>query len=77
MLIVISLNALAQAPASKLADEKREVQFISFVLDEAQKAWDTLLPQQTNSRYQHAKTNPPSPISSNTPLAGSAVTTFT
>ena len=35
--------------------EKREVQFVSFVLDDAQKTWDRVLPQKTGIPYRHAK----------------------
>jgi uncharacterized protein len=35
--------------------EKPVVQFVSFVLDDAQKTWEQLLPQQTGTPYRHAK----------------------
>jgi uncharacterized protein len=35
--------------------EKPLVQFVSFVLDDAQKTWTTVLPDQTGSQYRHAK----------------------
>ena len=35
--------------------EKPLVQFVSFVLDDTQKTWDQLLPQQANTPYRHAK----------------------
>jgi predicted metalloprotease len=35
--------------------EKPEVQFVSFVLDDVQKNWDRVLPAQTNVPYRHAK----------------------
>lgn len=35
--------------------EKPLVQFVSFVLDDTQKAWDQLLPQQAGTPYRHAK----------------------
>jgi len=41
-------------PADK-ATEDREVQFVSFVLDDVQKTWESLLPQQANVPYRHAK----------------------
>lgn len=37
------------------AAEKPLVQFVSFVLDDTQKTWTTLLPQQTGKTYRHAK----------------------
>jgi len=42
------------ASASREAGEETEVQFISFVLDDAQKTWDRLLPQ-VGIPYRHAK----------------------
>ncbi len=41
--------------ASESPQEKREVQFVSFVLDNAQKTWDAVLRLQTNRPYRHAK----------------------
>ena len=35
--------------------EANLVQFVSFVLDDAQKTWDGLLPRQTGKPYRHAK----------------------
>ena len=35
--------------------ENKEVQFVSFVLDDAQNTWDRLLPQKTGVPYRHAK----------------------
>ncbi|HSY33946.1 MAG TPA: neutral zinc metallopeptidase [Verrucomicrobiae bacterium] len=35
--------------------EKPLVQFVSFVLDDTQKTWSTILPQQENKSYRHAK----------------------
>jgi predicted metalloprotease len=35
--------------------EKPLVQFVSFVLDDTQKTWEQLLPQQANTPYRHAK----------------------
>ena len=37
------------------AGEQREMQFVSFVLDDVQKTWDRLLPQQAGVPYRHAK----------------------
>jgi predicted metalloprotease len=39
----------------RTAAEQPQVDFISFVLDDAQKTWDQILPEQTNRQYQHAK----------------------
>ena len=35
--------------------EKPLVQFVSFVLDDTQKTWSTILPEQENKPYRHAK----------------------
>ena len=35
--------------------EKPLVQFVSFVLDDTQKTWATILPEQENKPYRHAK----------------------
>src|SRR5262245_34125111 len=40
--------------ASRDAGEQREVQFVSFVLDDVQRTWDQVLPQ-AGSEYRHAK----------------------
>jgi uncharacterized protein len=37
------------------ASERPLVQFVSFVLDDTQKTWTEVLPQQTNEQYHHAK----------------------
>jgi predicted metalloprotease len=37
------------------ASEGTEVQFVSFVLDDVQQNWDTILPQAENRPYRHAK----------------------
>ena len=39
----------------RTAAEKPLVQFISFVLDDTQKNWEELLPQQAGKQYRHAK----------------------
>jgi uncharacterized protein len=46
------------APAGGVVEspqEKREVEFISFVLDDAQRTWDDVLPRQEGKSYRHAK----------------------
>uniref|UniRef100_Q01WW4 Neutral zinc metallopeptidase n=1 Tax=Solibacter usitatus (strain Ellin6076) TaxID=234267 RepID=Q01WW4_SOLUE len=35
--------------------EAKQVQFVSFVLDDAQSTWDRVLPQQSKVPYRHAK----------------------
>ena len=37
------------------ASQDPAVQFVSFVLDDVQRTWETLLPQQANRPYRHAK----------------------
>lgn len=37
------------------ASQDRAVQFVSFVLDDVQRSWEILLPQQAQRRYRHAK----------------------
>lgn len=37
------------------AEEKPMVQFVSFVLDDTQKTWTEILPQQAGTPYRHAK----------------------
>jgi uncharacterized protein len=41
------------APASP--QENRSAQLVSFVLDDVQRTWTTLLPEQTHRNYRHAK----------------------
>ena len=42
-------------PVRESATEHRDVQLVSFVLDDAQKTWTAILPQQTGRPYRHAK----------------------
>jgi uncharacterized protein len=58
------LSVFSGAPASSTAprrqptessQERREVQFVSFVLDDAQRTWDSTLPSQEGKSYCHAK----------------------
>jgi predicted metalloprotease len=43
-------RSVGESPA-----EAKEVEFVSFVLDDAQKTWDHVLPEQTGKPYRHAK----------------------
>ena len=43
--------ATSAPPAQQSAQEARQVQFVSFVIDDVQRTWEQLLP----GRYQHAK----------------------
>ena len=47
--------AVSRPNPARDAAEKPLVQFVSFVLDDTQKTWTTLLPQQTGKTYRHAK----------------------
>lgn len=47
--------AISRPDPARDAAEKPLVQFVSFVLDDTQKTWEQLLPQQTGSPYRHAK----------------------
>lgn len=42
-------------PAAESADEQREVQFVSFVLDSAQAVWARLAPERLNTNWHDAK----------------------
>ena len=45
----------ADGTVQESAAEHRDVQLVSFVLDDAQKTWTAILPQQTGHNYRHAK----------------------
>jgi uncharacterized protein len=47
--------ALSRPNPERDAQEKPLVQFVSFVLDDAQKTWTEILPQQAGTPYRHAK----------------------
>jgi predicted metalloprotease len=49
-----SAGVRSTADPARDASEQREVEFVSFVLDDVQKTWDKLLPQ-TGAQYRHAK----------------------
>jgi uncharacterized protein len=52
----VSSGPAVSAPnPAKDAAEKPLVQFVSFVLDDTQKTWDQVLPQQAGTPYRHAK----------------------
>lgn len=42
-------------PVQESAAEHHDVQLVSFVLDDAQKTWSQILPEQTGRNYRHAK----------------------
>ena len=43
------------APVQESAGEHRDVQLVSFVLDDAQKTWTAILPEQAGRNYRRAK----------------------
>ena len=47
--------AVSTPDPAKDEAEKPLVQFVSFVLDDAQKTWEQVLPQQAGTPYRHAK----------------------
>ncbi|GAC1673148.1 MAG: neutral zinc metallopeptidase [Candidatus Acidiferrum sp.] len=46
---------VSQPHPARDASEKPLVQFVSFVLDDTQKTWTEILPQQSGKSYHHAK----------------------
>ena len=50
-----SSPAMSQPDTARDQQEQPLVQFVSFVLDDTQKTWDQVLPQQANRPYRHAK----------------------
>jgi predicted metalloprotease len=47
--------AVSRPDAARDEAEKPLVQFVSFVLDDTQKTWEQVLPQQLGTPYRHAK----------------------
>src|SRR6516164_1532032 len=47
--------AMSQPDAARDQQEQPLVQFVSFVLDDTQRTWDQILPQQAGKPYRHAK----------------------
>src|SRR5215510_3542815 len=45
----------ASRSAPESPEEAKMVQFVSFVLDDAQNTWERILPQQAGTPYRHAK----------------------
>jgi uncharacterized protein len=48
-------TTVSQPDPARDEAEKPLVQFVSFVLDDTQKTWTQILPQQANTPYRHAK----------------------
>ena len=42
-------------PVQQSAGEQRDAQLVSYVLDDVQKMWTSVLPEQTGKNYRHAK----------------------
>lgn len=47
--------AMSQPDTARDQQEQPLVQFVSFVLDDTQRTWDQILPQQAGKPYRHAK----------------------
>ena len=47
--------AVSSSPAPGSGEQSTEVQFVSFVLDDVQGTWQTILPDQGGKQYRHAK----------------------
>jgi predicted metalloprotease len=45
----------ANQPTAQTAEERRQVEFVSFVLDDAQATWENVLADQARTPYRHAK----------------------
>jgi predicted metalloprotease len=42
-------------PVQQTPEEQKAVEFVTFVLNDAQQTWETQLPAQTGTQYRHAK----------------------
>jgi len=51
----VSTTAVSRPNPARDAAEKPLVEFVSFVLDDVQKTWTEILPEQTGTHYRHAK----------------------
>ena len=52
---VVQQRPGSNQPVAQTPEEQREVQFVSFVLDDAQATWENVLSQQSREPYRHAK----------------------
>ena len=52
---VVQQRPASNEPVAQTPEEQREVQFVSFVLDDVQKTWGNILPDQSREPYRHAK----------------------
>ena len=48
-------NGYGHGATTASPQEQRSAQLVSFVLDDVQRTWTTLLPEQTHRNYRHAK----------------------
>jgi predicted metalloprotease len=48
-------NIAGEQPQAHSAAEDRSAHLVSYVLDDVQKTWTTILPEQTGKQYRHAK----------------------
>jgi predicted metalloprotease len=51
----VATTSVSQPNPAQDSAEKPLVEYVSFVLDDVQKTWTDLLPQQTGTQYRHAK----------------------
>src|SRR5437764_11186947 len=47
--------ASSSQPVQETPQEHQEVEFVKFVLNDTQSTWETILPQQANTPYHHAR----------------------
>jgi uncharacterized protein len=52
---VVQQRPASGGPVAETPAEQRQVQFLSFVLDDAQSTWDSVLQNQARTPYRHAK----------------------
>src|SRR5258707_14320996 len=50
-----SMSTRSRPDTARDAAERPLVQFVSFVIDDTQKTWTEILPEQANKQYHHAK----------------------
>ena len=50
----VSSPAASGAPVQETPEEHKEAEFVKFVLNDTQKTWESILPQQSNASYRHA-----------------------
>ncbi|HEV7571519.1 MAG TPA: neutral zinc metallopeptidase [Thermoanaerobaculia bacterium] len=50
----VSTQTADSRPVQETPEEHQESEFVKFVLHDAQKTWESIVPQQTNATYRHA-----------------------